>query len=82
MCSTSLVCSPLPPLIQGSALIPLLFTMEMELISRHIRTYDVVGKMMNADDLAIIAKSKHKLQEGLEDCEKAFKNFLYVYSNK
>ena len=58
---------------QGSALSPLLFIMVMELISRKIRTNDVLVKVMYADDLAMIAESKQKLQEVLLEWKGGFK---------
>ena len=59
---------------QGSALSPLLFIMVMEIISRKIRTKDILRKMMHADDLAIIAESKQELQEVLEEWKGVFEN--------
>ena len=58
---------------QGSALSPLLFNMVMELISKKISTKDVLRKTMYADDLVIIAESKQKLQEVLEEWKGVFK---------
>ena len=57
---------------QGSALSPLLFIMVMEIINRKISTKDVLRKMMNANDLAIIAESKQDLQEMLEEWKGGF----------
>ena len=58
---------------QGSALSPLLFIMVMmEIISRKINTKDILRKKMYVDDLAIIAESKHDLQEVLEEWKGAF----------
>ena len=57
---------------QGSALSPLLFIMVMEISSRKISTKDILRKMMYADDLAIIAKSKQDLQEVLEEWKGVF----------
>ena len=57
---------------QGSALSTLLFIIVMELICRKINTKDILGKMMYAYDLAIIAESKQELQEVLEEWKVVF----------
>ena len=51
----------------------ILFFMVMELISRKISTKDVLGKMMYADDLAILEESKQELQEVLVEWKRVFK---------
>ena len=47
---------------QGRALSPLMCIMVVELISRKISTGGVLVEMMIADDLAIMAENKQKLQ--------------------
>ena len=51
----------------SSVLSPLLFIAVLELISRNTVMKDAMKKLLYADDLALVANSKHKLQETLEE---------------
>ena len=58
---------------QGSAFTPLLFIVVLELISRNVSMKDISRKLLYADDLAIVAEDKEKLNESLEEWKEAFK---------
>ena len=58
---------------QGSALSPLLFLVVMELISRKVSMKDISRKLLDADDLAIVAEDKEALNDTLEEWKEACK---------
>ena len=47
---------------QGCALSPLLFIAVVEVISRKVSTWDILRKLLYADDLAVVAKSEADFQ--------------------
>ena len=50
---------------QGSALNPLMFIMMMELVSRKVSLRGSMGRMLYADDLAVVVESGQEMQEVL-----------------
>ena len=61
---------------------PLLFSMVVALISRKISMKDVLRKGMYANDLAIIAHQKKKLQEVMEEWKGVFKKHGPIMSRE
>ena len=62
--------------LRQGTLSPLLFIVVMELISRKISMKDTSRKLLNADDLAIVAEDKEELNESLEEWKEAFKQHV------
>ena len=52
---------------QGSVLSLLLFVAVLELICKKTVVKDAMKKLLNADDLALVANGKHELHETLEE---------------
>ena len=52
---------------QGSVLSPLLFIAVLDLISRKTVAKDAMKKLLYTDDLALVANSKHELQDTMEE---------------
>ena len=52
---------------QGSVLSPLLFIAVLDLISRKTVVKDAMKKLLYADDMALVANGKHKLQDTMEE---------------
>ena len=50
---------------QGSALSPLMFMMVIELVSRKVSMRGTMGRMLYADDLAVVVESEREMQEVL-----------------
>ena len=57
---------------QGSALSPLLFTAVMEVVNKKVSTRDILCKLLNSNDLAVVADSEADLQERLVDWKEIF----------
>ena len=57
---------------QGNPLSPLMFVMLMELVSGKVCLRGGMGRMLYADDLAVVVESGQKMQEVLEEWKEAF----------
>ena len=59
-------------LMQGSSLSPLLLIMMMKLVSRKVSLRGSMGRMLSADDLAVVAEKRRETQEVLGEWKEAF----------
>ena len=57
---------------QGSSLSPFMFIMLMELVGRRVNMKGVLGRMLYADDLAVVVENRREMQEVLGEWKKAF----------
>ena len=57
---------------QRSTLSPLRFIMVMELVSRKVSLRSSIGRMLHADDLAVVVESEREMQEVLGKWEGSF----------
>ena len=46
---------------QGSALSPLMFIMVMDLVSRKVNMRGILGRVLYADDLAVVVESRWEM---------------------
>ena len=57
---------------QGSSLGPLMFVMVMELVSKKVSLMCSIGRILHADDLAVVVESGREMQKVLGEWKEAF----------